>query len=139
PTQVVLEFVEPLNPDYTTIVVTDANERPVPASEPIVSGKRGTVTFPRPLTDGTYTVAYRVVSADGHPVQGSYPFTVATGGGSSPTTPADQPTQAVEQAADTATPTVSPAPVSVEDDSGTGTTTVAAVVVGLLVLIGGGF
>lgn len=33
---------------------------------------------------GVYTVSYRVVSADGHPVEGSYQFTLAAAGTGSP-------------------------------------------------------
>lgn len=43
----------------------------------MVTGAKSTVQVTDTLPNGTYTVAYRVVSADGHPVQGSYPFTVA--------------------------------------------------------------
>ncbi|MEV7225612.1 copper resistance CopC family protein [Polymorphospora sp. NPDC051019] len=77
PEQVVLEFVEPLNPRYTAIVVTDAAGMTVSDGQPEITGNRGAVTFAAPLAGGAYTVAYRVVSLDGHPVQGSYPFTVA--------------------------------------------------------------
>ena len=44
--------------------------------EQVIDGGTVTVSLPSPLPDGTYTVAYRVVSADGHPVQGAYQFTV---------------------------------------------------------------
>nr|WP_250029325.1 copper resistance CopC family protein [Actinoplanes maris] len=74
PTSVKLKFLQKLNPDYTTITVTGAAR--VTTSEPEVEGATGTVTFD-PLANGAYTVAYRVVSKDGHTVQGSYKFTVA--------------------------------------------------------------
>ncbi|MEU7711813.1 copper resistance protein CopC [Micromonospora chalcea] len=77
PTQVTLRFMQRLNPAFTTITLRDAAERLVPASAPAVDGATGTVTIEEPLGNGTYTVAYRVVSRDGHPVQGSYRFTVA--------------------------------------------------------------
>lgn len=143
PTEVVLEFVERLNPTYTTIVVTDAEQKRVPASQPAISGNRGTVTFAEPLADGTYTVAYRVVSADGHPVQGSYSFTVATGGaGSTPSVaPSDgrqSPDLATAPAAATDTGSASPAAAS--DATGSGGTVLAVVGIGLVVLaVGGGF
>src|SRR5690606_20919908 len=88
PARVTLEFNESLNPTSTTIVVTDAGAEPVPSSEPEVSGPRGSVTFTQPLADGTYTVAYRVVSRDGHPVQGAFTFTVGEPAPSSATPPA---------------------------------------------------
>ncbi|MCM4076378.1 copper resistance CopC family protein [Paractinoplanes hotanensis] len=76
PTTVELTFSEDLNPEFTTIVVSDAARQRVPAAAPVVDGAAGTLALSRPLTDGAYTVAYRVVSADGHTVQGSYGFTV---------------------------------------------------------------
>ncbi|WP_349876633.1 copper resistance CopC family protein [Micromonospora sp. HUAS YX12] len=77
PTQVTLRFLQGLNPSFTTITVSDAGRRTVATSAPAVDGATGTVTIDEPLGNGTYTVAYRVVSRDGHPVQGSYRFTVA--------------------------------------------------------------
>ncbi|MER7994844.1 copper resistance CopC family protein [Micromonospora chalcea] len=77
PTQVTLRFLQRLNPAFTTITLRDSTDRQVPASAPVVDGATGTVTIEEPLANGTYTVAYRVVSRDGHPVQGSYRFTVA--------------------------------------------------------------
>ncbi|GAA2627838.1 copper resistance CopC family protein [Paractinoplanes durhamensis] len=77
PASVALTFSQRLNPDFTTIVVSDAAKQRVPASKPAVEQAVGTVTFDQPLGNGVYTVAYRVVSSDGHTVQGSYPFTVA--------------------------------------------------------------
>ncbi|MCF0095645.1 copper resistance CopC family protein [Micromonospora sp. MH99] len=77
PTEIALEFAERLDPTFTTIVLTDAAKRKIPTGDPVVGGARGSVQLTEALPNGTYTVAYRVVSTDGHPVQGSYPFTVA--------------------------------------------------------------
>lgn len=78
PAGVTLEFNERLNPDFTTIVVSDAAKQRVPASGATVDDVRGKVTFTGGLpANGVYTVAYRVVSVDGHTVQGSYTFTLA--------------------------------------------------------------
>jgi methionine-rich copper-binding protein CopC len=77
PTSVTLTFVQPLNPKFTTIVVSDAARRREPAGAPAIDGGKGTVTLTEPLANGGYTVAYRIVSVDGHVVQGSYDFTVA--------------------------------------------------------------
>ncbi|MFY1662424.1 copper resistance CopC family protein [Micromonospora sp. WMMD1274] len=88
PTQVTLRFLQRLNPSFTTITVSDAGQRTVPTSAPAVDGATGTVTIDEPLGNGTYTVAYRVVSRDGHPVQGSYRFTVADPAAPAPSAPA---------------------------------------------------
>ncbi|ADL47196.1 copper resistance CopC family protein [Micromonospora aurantiaca (nom. illeg.)] len=87
PTQVTLRFLQGLNPSFTTITVSDAAQRTVPTSAPAVDGATGTVTIDEPLGNGTYTVAYRVVSRDGHPVQGSYRFTVADPAAPAPSAP----------------------------------------------------
>ncbi|MGC4876081.1 copper resistance CopC family protein [Micromonospora sp. DT43] len=84
PTEIVLEFVGRLDPPFTTIVLTDAARRKIPTGAPVVGGAKGSVQVTEALPNGTYTVAYRVVSTDGHPVQGSYPFTVADPNSSAP-------------------------------------------------------
>jgi copper resistance protein C len=77
PTAVTLVFSQRLNPDFTTIVLSDATAQRIPASKPAIDDVNGTITIGQPLGNGAYTVAYRVVSLDGHTVQGAYTFTVA--------------------------------------------------------------
>lgn len=77
PAAVTLVFSQKLNPDYATIVLSDAAGQRVPASAPAVHDTNGAITLGRPPGNGFYTVAYRVVSLDGHTVQGAYTFTVA--------------------------------------------------------------
>jgi methionine-rich copper-binding protein CopC len=77
PTAITLEFSRRLNPSFTTIALSDAARRRVATSAVTVETVRATVAPSAPLGNGAYTVAYRVVSEDGHTVQGSYTFTVA--------------------------------------------------------------
>jgi copper resistance protein C len=77
PTAVTLTFSERLNPDLATIVVSDAAGRRIPASAPAVDAAIATVTLTEPPANGIHTIAYRVVSVDGHTVQGSYTVTIA--------------------------------------------------------------
>ncbi|WP_326564460.1 copper resistance CopC family protein [Micromonospora peucetia] len=86
PTRITLEFAQRLDPTFTTIALTDAVGRKIPTGAPAVDGTKGTVTIDETLGEDTYTVAFRIVSADGHPVQGSYRFTVAGGVGAAPET-----------------------------------------------------
>ena len=76
PASVTLTFSERLNPEFATIVVSDAARQRIPASLTTVDAERSTAVLTQPLGNGTYTVAYRVVSVDGHTVQDSYQFTV---------------------------------------------------------------
>jgi LPXTG-motif cell wall-anchored protein len=77
PTEVRLRFLQKLDPDYTTITVSGADKQRVPSSDPEVKEKTGTIELEGTLANGVYTVAYQVVSTDGHTVKGSYEFTVA--------------------------------------------------------------
>jgi methionine-rich copper-binding protein CopC len=126
PAEVALEFVERLDPTYTTIVVTDAQRRTVATSAPEISGARGVVRFTEPLAPGTYTVAYRVVSLDGHPVQGSFRFTVAGEASAATTAPVATPT--------TPDPTATPATAAEEREASRGVAIAVAVGVGVVAL-----
>ncbi|MEU4624589.1 copper resistance protein CopC [Actinoplanes sp. NPDC023801] len=77
PSEVRLRFLQKLDPGYTTITVSNAGREKVGTSAPEVDGSTGSVTIDAPLANGVYTVAYQVVSTDGHTVKGSYEFTVA--------------------------------------------------------------
>lgn len=46
---------------------------------PSFSGRDVTQPFTTPLADGTYTSAWRVVSSDGHPIEGGFTFDIANG------------------------------------------------------------
>jgi methionine-rich copper-binding protein CopC len=77
PAAVSLVFTETLNPDFTTVAVSDAARTRVATGPPVIDGATGIVPVTQALSNGAYTVAYRVVSVDGHAVQGSYRFTLA--------------------------------------------------------------
>lgn len=132
PMQVVVEFTESLNPTFTSIVITDVGARRVPTTEPAVSGTRGSVTFTQPLGDGTYTVAYRVVSRDGHPVQGAYSFTVGHA-----TNPSATPSAAAAFSGSSRAPT-DDAAAGGGSTAGGATTMVAMVLGALIVAVAGG-
>lgn len=77
-TAVVLTFSEDINPAFADVAVTSSDGRNWVSGSASVEGPRLTVDIgPDRLVNGLYTVGYRVVSADGHPVSGSYTFTVA--------------------------------------------------------------
>ncbi|MER7334156.1 MULTISPECIES: copper resistance CopC family protein [unclassified Micromonospora] len=135
PTQVKLTFMQKLDPAFTTIALTDAAQTKVATGEPVVNGTTGTVTIDRPLANGTYTVAYRVVSADGHPVQGSYRFTVAdpsASAGPQATAPSSAP-----PAVDPSTASASPAAAN-GSDGGPGATALVVAAGVLAAVVGGG-
>jgi methionine-rich copper-binding protein CopC len=77
PARVQLWFSERLEPAYSTLSVwlaetrVDRGDARVAPDDP----RRLTVALPR-LDRGRYVVKYRVLSVDGHIVEGAYPFTV---------------------------------------------------------------
>ncbi len=79
PAFVSMFFNEPVEIDFGAIRVLDTNGRQVDLGEPQqVAGDPASVRVGlRPdLPKGTYTVTWRVISADGHPIQEAYVFHV---------------------------------------------------------------
>ena len=59
-----------------SITVTNSLGKRMENSLTVISGTRATAKIMRTLVTGKYTVKYRVVSEDGHVVNGSYFFSV---------------------------------------------------------------
>ncbi|WP_305790155.1 copper homeostasis periplasmic binding protein CopC [Symbioplanes lichenis] len=147
PAEITLKFSERLNPDFTTIVLSDEAKRKVGTDGPEVDGREGTLTPAEPLANGTYTVAYRVVSVDGHTVQGSYSFTVADPAATAAPVPSSLPltpssaapaVSAVASAGPTAPATVPLAEESDDDGAPVGVL-VGIGIVALLLVAGAGY
>ncbi|MFD2610894.1 copper resistance CopC/CopD family protein [Paenibacillus gansuensis] len=77
PAEVKLTFNEPLESELYSISVWNARGKEIGGGKATLSEDRRELTKPLPKTGtGVYTVSYRVISADGHPVEGAYIFTV---------------------------------------------------------------
>ncbi|MYV41834.1 hypothetical protein GT030_23935, partial [Streptomyces sp. SID1328] len=77
PTQISLTFSEQVAMGDNSLRVLDPKGKPVQSGKPAnVSGTTYAVRLHTGLADGTYTVAYQVVSADSHPVAGAYTFSI---------------------------------------------------------------
>ncbi len=81
PDRIELQFNQPINASFATVTVTDGDGTQRGGSRVDVAGDRVQLAVPEPLPPGEYTVGYRVVSADGHPITGSYTFTVTAAAG----------------------------------------------------------
>lgn len=79
PAQVTLTFNEPPLELGTQVIVRGPLGQPVTAGTPAVSGNTVTQPLEVPGPAGDYTVTYRITSSDGHPLTGTFTFTVATG------------------------------------------------------------
>ncbi|MER6254596.1 copper resistance protein CopC [Streptomyces sp. NPDC001584] len=79
PKQVTLTFTESVSfSDDSLRVLSPENERANPRPAQHADGKENTarVELSDKLPQGTYTVAWRVVSADGHPISGAFVFSI---------------------------------------------------------------
>jgi methionine-rich copper-binding protein CopC len=74
PASVVLTFSRDVSAP-AAVAVTSPSGDPVGSGEPVVLGTE--VSLPvTAAEEGTYTVGYRVVTVDGHTIEGSYQFSV---------------------------------------------------------------
>ncbi|HKP42357.1 copper resistance CopC family protein [Mycobacterium sp.] len=88
PAQVSAMFSEALQPQFAAMTVVGPDGNLWSTGEPKVDGAVISVGV-RPLgPSGTYTVNYRVTSADGHVVSGSWAFRLAVSGTGTPGPPA---------------------------------------------------
>ncbi|MEJ8280352.1 copper resistance CopC family protein [Pseudonocardia spirodelae] len=100
PTTVTLTFSEAVPAATARVTVTGPGGTDYAAGP--ATGDEGTLTVPlRPLgAAGGYTITYRVVSDDGHPVSGTVPFTLtAPGPGAAAATPSAAPATSAAAAA----------------------------------------
>jgi copper resistance protein C len=122
PPQITLTFNEDMPPGFDVVTVVGPDGKVWQNGEVTTSGP--TVSVPvAPLGPaGRYQVGYRVVSADGHPVQGKTSFTLTrAGSGTAPAQPA---------------PTTGPAAAAAPSDGGG--TPVWPWILGAVVLVGAG-
>lgn len=80
PSAIRLEFTESVTPAPDAIVVYDSDGDPIRGGVARVGESSSSIVLDGvpELSDGLYAVAWRVVSSDGHLVQGAYTFTVGS-------------------------------------------------------------
>ena len=78
PTSVAITFNEDLLEASVEAAILDSSGALITSVMPEVDGTVVTIPWPSGLSAGTYEVAYRVASGDGHPVTGSLAFSVTT-------------------------------------------------------------
>jgi copper resistance protein C len=86
PAQIRLTFADPVR--FTGVVVTDAHGGHHESGKSQAVDNHVTEAVAGPLAAGAYTVGWRVVAPDGHPVTGEFRFTVKGGGDSASSAPA---------------------------------------------------
>ncbi|WP_262282214.1 copper resistance CopC family protein [Micromonospora sp. MA102] len=137
PKRVEFRFLASPAPATTKITITGPDNVPAAGGAPTFAGNRVSVPF-TPGAAGLYIVAYRVGSADGHPISGEIRFTLTTGTAAAPPSTTPAATSAAPSTPPT-TSAVSPTPAAdeAEDDGGTGWLWAAGAAV-VLVALGAG-
>ncbi|MER7133520.1 copper resistance CopC family protein [Streptosporangium saharense] len=100
-----IELVFSARVHFPAVVLRRADNTQAPLNAPRTEGPKVTADVTEPLTAGGYVIAWRVVSSDGHPIEGEIPFTVTGSAGPSETT------------ASTAQVSASPLPAASDQDS----------------------
>lgn len=102
PGAVTLTFSDAVARKDAQLTVTGPDGKPLGDGAPAVTGREVTLKL-RPMdTAGRYTVGYRVVSADGHPVTGTSTFTIREPAPTKPpgaSTPTPSPTSTLSRSA----------------------------------------
>ncbi len=109
PTEVTLTFNEELLPDFVNVVATNADGDVTDLVVSGINGPTAVVAWPPQAPGGEWQIDYRVVSPDGHPIDGSITFSYVAESPSptpTPSTPSPSPT--------TSSATPEPAPTSAE-------------------------
>lgn len=140
PAEVSATFSEVLDGPSTEIAVTDPSGAVVDVADAVFDGD--TFTQPMLYTEpGTYTVAFRVISEDGHRVDDSLEFTVESipeglyAPGAQPQETADATTEAQSP---TAAETSEEATAAADEEDSNAGAALAAILLGLLIIVVGG-
>ncbi|PZG11549.1 copper resistance CopC family protein [Nonomuraea aridisoli] len=149
--EVKLEFTGKVRMPF--VIVRGEGDAQHESGEPEADGAVVTQAVAGPLPDGRYTIAYRVVSSDGHPIEGEIPFRVkgaptptpsATESASAPAEPAASASGDAAPPASSGPPTPAAAAASLAADEAAADEGVTfpvwlIIVVGALIGIGVGF
>jgi len=140
PGQVVLTFTDDVLGDFTQVTVTGPDGIAVTLPAPVSTGPTVTQNLP-PLANGLHTVAFRIVSADSHPIAGQSTFTVAVPESAAPSQSKETsavPAGSTSSSAAPAQPSTNPTAVETTPD-GTTTTTATVLLLTLAAALLGGF
>ena len=144
PATVSFTFNEDLLPDFVRFIATDPSGQTGDLPVSAVEGPTATMDWPAGAPAGEWTVSYRVVSQDGHPIEGGITFAYdapAPSPSSTTASPTASPTSAGPSTAEpTSAEPTSPAPsptISPAADTSSGGLGAWAIVGIVLVLLAG--
>jgi methionine-rich copper-binding protein CopC len=136
PTTVSFTFNEALMPDFVRFVGTDPSGQTGDLPVTSVEGPTASIDWPAGAPAGEWTVSYRVVSQDGHPVEGGITFSYAAASTSpTPTSPAPTSTAPTSPTPTSVAPSPSTSPAADTTGGGSGLL-IAGLAVGVIVIVG---
>lgn len=141
PTTVTFTFNEDLLPDFVRLIATGPSGNTGDLIVNSVEGPSARADWPAGAEAGEWTVSYRVVSLDGHPIEGGITFAYVD---PAPTSPSPEPTSAlptpepISESTSAPTPIASPTASPASDTSSAGPSLlgIAAIVVVILGAVG---
>ncbi|MFD2081125.1 hypothetical protein SAMN05421678_104189 [Actinopolymorpha cephalotaxi] len=136
PRRITLEFDDPISRKFDFVAVSGPGGATYQSGSPRVMGNKVTQRLDHLGPAGTYEVAWRVVSADGHPVSGTLTFTTRAAGGGHGTPATTRPGR-TQAPGSTATPGASGTPAASGPEGSSGTPW-WPIGVAVLVVAGGG-
>lgn len=160
--ELILSFNEKIDPTLSTLSITNDKNEKIDTTEVKVEETELKATLGSPLISGTYTVEWKIVGGDGHPVKGNYTFQVEApnveqdqaeepadnqadnneaGNGTTNTdqdAPSEEPADTVDSSTNDTTNEEQSQSPAVADESGSGNTLWIALIV-VLAAIGGYF
>lgn len=141
PQTVSFTFNEDLLPDFVRFIATDPSGQTGDLPVSGVDGPTATLDWPLGAPGGEWTVSYRVVSQDGHPIEGGITFAYdAPAPSPTSTSPTPSPTSAEPTPSPTSAEPVTPTPsptISPAADTSSGGLGVWAIIGIVLVLLAG--
>lgn len=87
PAEIILNFTEEIEPSFGGVVISDATGAQIESGNPLIAGKQVKVPLAGLSAPGDYTVAYRIISGDSHPVESRFVFSFTPGAASETTSP----------------------------------------------------
>ncbi len=78
PGAITLLFSDPPLDVGNQVILRNSAKETVAQGEPTIEGNAVRLPITEQLPDGAYTVSWRVVSGDGHPIEGAFTFSVGT-------------------------------------------------------------
>lgn len=135
PGQIVLTYNNPVQASFATVAVTGPGGTNIAEGKPQVVDNTVTQALKSEAPTGTYEVSWRVVSSDGHPIDGTFTYSIKLVVPTPTPTSASPAPTSQETSAAPSTPASTPAGTSNEGQDSGGGSPLPWVVVGALALI----